>query len=148
MTTHASGHICCLYMTKNRMLGLYLTSEKGYCQEKQVSMTSLAIWYKQMILIRLISFIWRGCGWGHQWLCLWLTSGRSGPWFNIKMPYYQYRKSHCGDKMVVRSSYLRNGNSFSMLVRWQHYIEPILEPILWMQFENCDFQFCFTDWYL
>ena len=30
----------------------------------------------------------------------------SGPWFNIQMPSYQYRKSHCGDKMVVRSSYL------------------------------------------
>ena len=27
----------------------------------------------------------------------------SGPWFNIKMPSYQYRKSHCGDKTVVRS---------------------------------------------
>ena len=30
------------------------------------------------------------------------------PWFNIKMSY-QYRKSHCGDKTVVRSSYLHNG---------------------------------------
>ena len=25
---------------------------------------------------------------------------------------YQYRKSHCGDKTVVRSSYLHNGNSY------------------------------------
>ena len=32
-----------------------------------------------------------------------------GPWFNIKMSSYQYRKSHCGDKTVVRSSYLHNG---------------------------------------
>ena len=31
-----------------------------------------------------------------------------GPWFNIKMSSYQYRKSHCGDKTVVRSSYLHN----------------------------------------
>ena len=23
-----------------------------------------------------------------------------GPWFNIKMSSYQYRKSHCGDKMI------------------------------------------------
>ena len=32
------------------------------------------------------------------------------PWprFNIKMSSYQYRKSHCGDKTVVRS-YLQNG---------------------------------------
>ena len=33
----------------------------------------------------------------------------SGPWLNIKMSSYQHRKSHCGDKTVVRSSYLHNG---------------------------------------
>ena len=32
-----------------------------------------------------------------------------GPWFNIKMSSYQYRKSHCGDKTIIRSSYLHNG---------------------------------------
>ena len=37
----------------------------------------------------------------------------SGPWFNIKMQSYQYRKSHCGDKTIVRSSYLHNGNSYT-----------------------------------
>ena len=37
----------------------------------------------------------------------------SGPWFNIKMSYYQYRKSHCGDKTVVRSSYLHNRISYT-----------------------------------
>ena len=35
------------------------------------------------------------------------------PWFNIKMSSYQYRKSHCGDKTVVRSSYLHNGISYT-----------------------------------
>ena len=36
------------------------------------------------------------------------------PRFNIKMPSYQYRKSHCGDKTVVRlSSYLHNGISYT-----------------------------------
>ena len=34
-----------------------------------------------------------------------------GPWFIIKTPSYQYRKSHCGDTTVVRSSYLHNGIS-------------------------------------
>ena len=29
------------------------------------------------------------------------------------MPSYQYRKSHCGDKTVVRSSYLYNGISYT-----------------------------------
>ena len=36
-----------------------------------------------------------------------------GPWFNIKMSSYQYRKSHCGDKTVVRPSYLHNGISYT-----------------------------------
>ena len=36
-----------------------------------------------------------------------------GPWFNIKMSSYQYMKSHCGDKTVVRSSYLHNGISYT-----------------------------------
>ena len=36
-----------------------------------------------------------------------------GPWFNIKMSSYQYRKSHCGDKTVVRSSYLHNWISYT-----------------------------------
>ena len=35
-----------------------------------------------------------------------------GPCFNIKMSY-QYRKSHCGDKMIIRSSYLHNGISYT-----------------------------------
>ena len=39
--------------------------------------------------------------------------GTSGPWFNIKMTSYQYRKSHCGDKTVVRSSYLHNVISYT-----------------------------------
>ena len=36
-----------------------------------------------------------------------------GPWFNINMSSYQYRKSHCGDKTIVRSSYLHNGVSYT-----------------------------------
>ena len=36
-----------------------------------------------------------------------------GPWFNIKMASYQYRKSHCGDKTILRLSYLHNGISYT-----------------------------------
>ena len=36
-----------------------------------------------------------------------------GPWFNIKISSYQYRKSHCGDKTIVRSSCLHNGISYT-----------------------------------
>ena len=38
---------------------------------------------------------------------------QSGGWFNIKMPSYQYRKSHCGDKTILRPSYLHNGISYT-----------------------------------
>ena len=38
---------------------------------------------------------------------------RAGPWFNIKMSSYQYRKSHCGDKTILRPSYLHNGISYT-----------------------------------
>ena len=37
----------------------------------------------------------------------------SGLWFNIKMTSYQYRKSHCGDKTILRPSYLHNGISYT-----------------------------------
>ena len=33
-------------------------------------------------------------------------------WFNKKMPSYQYRKSHCGDKTILRASHLHNGISY------------------------------------
>ena len=36
-----------------------------------------------------------------------------GPRFNIKMLSYQYRKSHCGDKTILRPSYLRYGISYT-----------------------------------
>ena len=40
---------------------------------------------------------------------------KRGPegWINIKMPSYQYRKSHCGDKTILRPSYLHNGISYT-----------------------------------
>ena len=37
----------------------------------------------------------------------------AGPWFNIKMSSYQYRKSHYGDKTILRPSYLHNGISYT-----------------------------------
>ena len=44
-----------------------------------------------------------------------------GPRFNINMPSYQYRKSHCGDKTILRPSYPKMG--FPILVRRHIYIE-------------------------
>ena len=37
----------------------------------------------------------------------------SGPRFNIKKTSYQYRKYHCGDKTILRPSYLHNGISYT-----------------------------------
>ena len=55
---------------------------------------------------------------------------KPGPWFNIKISSYLYRKSHCGEKTVVRSSYLHNGISYtgkitsSYWIRAQNYHLP------------------------
>ena len=48
----------------------------------------------------------------------------SGPWFNIKMSSYQYRKSRCGDKMVIRSFYLHNGISYIGKMASLYWINP------------------------
>ena len=48
----------------------------------------------------------------------------SGPRFNIKMLSYQYRKSHCGDKTVVRSSYLHNGISYTGKMSSLYWFSP------------------------
>ena len=45
------------------------------------------------------------------------------PWarFNRDMSSYWYSKSYCGDKTILRPSYLHN--EISILVRWHLYIE-------------------------
>ena len=70
--------------------------------------------------IRFIIGQLSGCWWpgaftpGHQlpqcWVC---THEFPAGWFNKKMPSYQYRKSHCGDKTILRQSYLHNGISYT-----------------------------------
>ena len=78
-----------------------------------------------------LSLTWTSCwtnsqcaGWFETWwhpsditvmVCRYLQNQAitTGPRFNIKMSSYQYRKSHCGDKTVVRSSYLHNGISYT-----------------------------------
>ena len=47
-----------------------------------------------------------------------------GPWFNIKMSSYQYRKSHCGDKTVVRLSYLHSGISYTGKMTSLYWFDP------------------------
>ena len=63
---------------------------------------------------------------GHQLPQYWPTS--AGPRYNIKMLSYQYRKSHCGDKTVVRSSYLHNGISYTGKSRSLYWIRALITP--------------------
>ena len=44
---------------------------------------------------------------------IWGWEYRAGPWFNIKVTSCQYRQSHCGDKTILRPSYLHNGISYT-----------------------------------
>ena len=47
-----------------------------------------------------------------------------GGWFNINMSSYQHRKSHCGDKTILRPSTM----GFPILIRWHLYIETGPRP--------------------
>ena len=70
-----------------------------------------------ILLVKSAQFILRsgiGTHFSDELPCLsWLKDEAPEPRFNKKMSSYQYRKSHCGDKMVVRSSYLHNGISYT-----------------------------------
>ena len=50
----------------------------------------------------------------------------TGPRFNIKMSSYQYKKSHCGDKTFVRSSYLHNGISYTGKMSSLYWIRALM----------------------
>ena len=47
-----------------------------------------------------------------------------GPRFNIKMTSYQYRKSHCRDKTILRPSNLHNGISYTGKMTSLYWIGP------------------------
>ena len=59
----------------------------------------------------------------------WLAWYSPGPWFNIKMSSYQYRKSHCGDKMILRPSYLHNGISYTGNMSSLYWIRALISPL-------------------
>ena len=64
-------------------------------------------------------------------------------WFNIKMSSYQYRKSHCGDKTILRPSYLHNGISYTGKMTSSYWIGAQVATRTWIRPElsaitNCD----------
>ena len=64
-----------------------------------------------------------------------------GARFNIKMSSYQRRKSHCGDKTVVRSSYLHNGTSYTGKMVSLYWISPLVS-IMWYRKLFLSLQVC------
>ena len=54
-----------------------------------------------------------------------------GPWFSIKMSSYQYRKSHCGDKSVLRRSYLHNVISHTGKMASLYWTNPLITMYTW-----------------
>ena len=68
----------------------------------------------------------------------WIIQKRPGPRFNIKMLSYQYRKSHCGDKTVVRSSYLHNGISYTGKMASLYWFSPLLPGLIYQEI-HCDY---------
>ena len=56
-----------------------------------------------------------------------------GPWFNIKMSSYQYRKSHCGCKTILWPSYLHNDISYTGKTTSLYWIrdQVLLVTALW-----------------
>ena len=74
--------------------------------------------------------------WQNSWLntkVYVFDTGRSGPWFNMKVSSFQYRKSHCGDKTILRLSYLHNGISYTGKTTSLYWIRA-LDAILKMEF--------------
>ena len=60
-----------------------------------------------------------------------------GGWFNIKMASNQYRKSHCGDKTILRPSYLHNRISYTGKMASLYWIGALIilraSPRHWSQ---------------
>ena len=82
--------------------------------------------FENIFKISAEHFVEASVCWG-SWKCGFKTRSRaSGPWFSIKMSSYQYRKSHCGDKTVVRSSYLHNGSPYTGKMTSLYWFSPLL----------------------
>ena len=58
-----------------------------------------------------------------------VSAKTAGYQFYIKISSYQYRKSYCGDKTVVRLSYLHNGISYTGKMVSLYWIGPVATPV-------------------
>ena len=60
----------------------------------------------------------------------------SGPWFNVNISHYQYRKSHCVDKMFIRSFYLHNQISQTAMLSSYWFSPCFLQTTVWLYLLN------------
>ena len=77
---------------------------------QQLSMCEILTWFWLSFSMLLYHVFWRDLSYDlmHPRLNTYLKA-----WFNIKMTSYQYMKSHCGDKTMLRPSHLHNGISYT-----------------------------------
>ena len=78
-------------------------------------------WFKYCLCCCWCSLWLRSLGW---WYLMVKQLKRAGTWCNIKIASEQYGKSHCGDKTVVRSSYLHNGISYTGKMASLYWFRP------------------------
>ena len=117
------AQICCVYRASHQrftQLG-HRTSATGKRLLKGCWEPSMACLFYRRVMIKGNTFIKQmdirillfdqgfPCHNNHDMLSKWCP----GPWFNIKMSSYKYRKCHCGDKTILRPSYLHNGISYT-----------------------------------
>ena len=117
-----------------------LVQDKSRCRRKTV----VDAW---LLMEGRLEFLRWGCSpscWGKEvpnldgvWEVLSMESRFGpGPWFNIKMSSYQYRKSHWGDKTVVRSSHLHNGISYTGKMTSLYWFTPLVCCSLYYEAER------------
>ena len=92
---------------------------------------------------------WRYITKGHSYIYKSKQIMASGPWFNIKMSPYQYRKSYCGDKTVARLSNLHNVISYTGTMSSLYWIRAwmfyrVCKTIEYLDNINCWVVTCFT----
>ena len=82
----------------------------------------------------------------HGWVIISIIKviSQLGPWFSIKMTSYQYRKSHHGDRTILRPSYLHNGISYTGKMTSLYWIKAqadrkmVLLTAVYQIFHYCD----------
>ena len=100
-----------LYILSAQLVSFSLPNAKHLNHERGDQQPPASFWlsrysrWRVRAGLQVVNTAWRAWGW---------TAVKSaGAWFNIKIPSYQYKKYQCGDKTILRPSYLHNGISYT-----------------------------------